>query len=235
MNHRTLALCVSVLLGTGTALADGVRTWTDVNGNKIEAEFVEQKLDQVVLRDSTGKEITVRMGQLSAADQLHIGSQQRASARGAPQSSAGAADVPPALKELFGTKLVNAKGQSVSPAELEGKKIGIYFSAQWCPPCRGFTPTLVDTYNQLQKDGKPFDLVFVSHDRSEKDMYQYMRDYKMPWKAIRFDDPQRDALKKKYGIQGIPTLVIVDSSGKTLSSNARGDVTKDGVGAFDKW
>lgn len=233
MTTRTCILSLCVLLAAGSARADGARIWTDVYGNKIDAEFVEQKLDQVVLRNSEGKQIEVRMSQLSAADQVYIGSQLRAAARGNQKEAVG--DISPALQDLFGTRLVNARGQSVSPAELEGKKIGIYFSALWCPPCRNFTPKLVDTYNQLQKDGKPFEIVFVSHDRAEKDMYQYMRDYKMPWKALRFDDAQRDALKKKFGISGIPSLVIVDADGKILSTTARSDVADEGVAAFAKW
>ncbi len=41
---------------------------------------------------------------------------------------------------FFGATLQNGK-ESVSTATLASKKvIGIYFSAHWCPPCRGFTP-----------------------------------------------------------------------------------------------
>ena len=29
--------------------------------------------------------------------------------------------------------------------------IGLYFSAHWCPPCRGFTPVLADTYNKIKR------------------------------------------------------------------------------------
>ena len=33
---------------------------------------------------------------------------------------------------------------------LEGKKfVGFYFSAHWCPPCRGFTPVLKDFYEVI--------------------------------------------------------------------------------------
>ena len=29
-----------------------------------------------------------------------------------------------------------------------GKTVGIYFSAHWCPPCRGFTPVLTEFFNK---------------------------------------------------------------------------------------
>ena len=48
--------------------------------------------------------------------------------------------------------------------------VGIYFSAHWCPPCRGFTPALVSFYNSLKRSraaaAEPeLEVVFVSGDR----------------------------------------------------------------------
>ncbi|GLV36728.1 hypothetical protein CBL_02437 [Carabus blaptoides fortunei] len=42
---------------------------------------------------------------------------------------------------------------------------GFYFSAHWCPPCRAFTPQLVDTYKMLRKKDPGFEVIFVSSDR----------------------------------------------------------------------
>ena len=139
------------------------------------------------------------------------------------------------LKDLFGETLVNADGDMVDIAELDGEKIGIYFSALWCPPCRAFTPSLVNAYNELKEQGKPFDLVFVSHDRSEDAMARYMQDYDMPWQALNFNDPRRENLTTKFGVRGLPTLVIVDADGDLLSSDGRSDVAEHGAAAFDMW
>jgi thiol-disulfide isomerase/thioredoxin len=35
-----------------------------------------------------------------------------------------------------------------------------------CPPCRAFTPKLANTYSKLRKDGKQWEVVFVSMDRN---------------------------------------------------------------------
>ncbi len=40
-----------------------------------------------------------------------------------------------------------------------------------CPPCRGFTPTLKKIYEKLRSEGRNFEVVFVSSDRSE-DSYE---------------------------------------------------------------
>ncbi|HAL92877.1 MAG TPA: hypothetical protein DCM68_07635, partial [Verrucomicrobia bacterium] len=145
------------------------------------------------------------------------------------------APIPPELEALFGKRLVNAKGKKVSTAELAGKKIGIYFSASWCPPCRAFTPLLVAAYNQIQTEGKPFEIVLVTSDQNEAAMEKYMKDHEMPWLAIPFGDKPIAALAKKYAVSGIPTLVIVDSAGKTLSPAATGEVRTKGAAAFDAW
>eukprot|EP00887_Chlorella_sp_A99_P005766 scaffold1.g5766.t1 len=61
-------------------------------------------------------------------------------------------------------------GQSgpVPTAEVTaGSYTGLYFSASWCPPCRGFTPQLVRVYEKLRAEGKNFEVVFVSSDRNE--------------------------------------------------------------------
>jgi thiol-disulfide isomerase/thioredoxin len=235
--HLRRAVVVGLaVFAVGASPAPGaeMRTWTSAGGATMQAEFVEQRLDQVMLRSSEGKTIQIQLNRLSREDQVYVGSLRSAAV---PVSAAVPAEaaIPPALQEIFGTRLVNARGQRVSPAILDGKKIGIYFSAHWCPPCQVFTPQLVSVYNALKKEGKPFEVVFVSSDRAEADMYRYMKERDMPWPAVRFADKNREELKKKYGIQGIPALVIIDSSGKTVAANARGDVADKGVAAFDTW
>ena len=49
---------------------------------------------------------------------------------------------------MKGQNLVKADGSSQSAdSALKGKDVILfYFSAHWCPPCRGFTPILKDFY-----------------------------------------------------------------------------------------
>jgi nucleoredoxin len=146
-----------------------------------------------------------------------------------------ATPAPAWLKEYFGDELVKADGSTVSVDTLAGKTIAIYFSAHWCPPCRGFTPVLVKTYNEMIKDGKPFEVVFASSDRSKDAMAGYMTEMSMPWVAIPFGSKYKGQLGKKYGIRGIPSLVVIDSNGELITKNGRGDVGSKGAAAFDSW
>ena len=63
------------------------------------------------------------------------------------------------------------KGDLTGPA-VEGapKYTALYFSAHWCPPCRMFTPKLVEWYNNFKPKHPDFELVFVSSDRDQAAM-----------------------------------------------------------------
>ena len=133
---------------------------------------------------------------------------------------------------LFPEKILDSKGKTVSSKVLENKIVGIYFSAQWCPPCRNFTPALVEFRD---KNAKEFEVVFVSSDRSQEDQLKYMEKYGMKWYALAHGSDEANELKKKYEVRGIPSLVIVDAEGNTITKNGRGDVSGNPSGALASW
>ncbi len=106
---------------------------------------------------------------------------------------------------------------------LEKKKlVALYFSAHWCPPCRKFTPQLVEYYNRVAPQHPEFEIIFISFDRSQFAMETYMREANMPWPAIDFTKvPGKEAIRK-YAGEGIPCLVLVDPSGKVISDSFAG-------------
>jgi CubicO group peptidase (beta-lactamase class C family) len=101
-----LPMLASVLLAllAGTSLA---RTWSDASGKfTIEAELVEVKDGQVVLRKADGSEIKLPVSKLSAADRKHLESARPL----APAAAAPVADTE--ISEL----LEEARQQSDVPA-----------------------------------------------------------------------------------------------------------------------
>jgi len=136
------------------------------------------------------------------------------------------------FEELFGDSLVNQKGEPVDTSTLDGKLVGVYFSAQWCPPCRAFTPSLV----QLAKSEKnDFQVVFVSSDRSEEDQFKYMKEYKMDWPTVRHGAPEVQKLRRAFSVSGIPKLVILSPEGNVITENGRGEMGKNANQAFREW
>ena len=96
------------------------------------------------------------------------------------------------------------------------KFTAIYYSAHWCPPCRLFTPKLVEWYNEFQPKHKDFQLIFASSDKDEKAMLEYMSETKMPWPAVQFAQKKMSGVEK-FSADGIPYLVLIDEKGKDLT------------------
>uniref|UniRef100_A0A5B7AHP1 protein-disulfide reductase n=1 Tax=Davidia involucrata TaxID=16924 RepID=A0A5B7AHP1_DAVIN len=112
--------------------------------------------------------------------------------------------------------LVRNNDDQVNIGNLVGKVVGLYFSGSWCGPCRGFTPNLVEAYEELSSKGDDFEVVFVSSDRDDESFKAYFA--KMPWLAVPFSDSEtRKHLKELFKVRGIPHLVILDGTGKVSS------------------
>jgi nucleoredoxin len=139
--------------------------------------------------------------------------------------------------ELFGPKLLSKEGEVDTSAVLSGcEYLMIYFSAHWCPPCRRFTPELQEFYSALKaKDGAPkFELVFVSSDKSENQFQEYYNEMK----SLALPYANRDtktALSRKFKVSGIPMLVVIDSKGDLITSDARSNVSEDPTAKNFPW
>jgi nucleoredoxin len=131
-----------------------------------------------------------------------------------------------AIRELVKGDLVSLRNGALGHFDdeaLEKKKlIAFYFSAHWCAPCRKFTPELVEYYNRVATQHPEFEIVFVSFDKSQFAMETYIREANMPWPAIDFPKLEGKDAIRKYAGNGIPCLVLVDATGKVISSTYAG-------------
>lgn len=139
-----------------------------------------------------------------------------------------------AFAALFGDTLQTKDGEKPTEEVLAGKTaVGIYFSAHWCPPCRGFTPQLAQWYTDTLKD-KGMEIVFVSADRTEDAFTEYYAE--QPWLSVPYESrAERLALNKKYKVSGIPCLVIVGPDGTTIRTEGRAAVSSDPEGKNYPW
>ncbi|KAG6644671.1 hypothetical protein I3843_08G069200 [Carya illinoinensis] len=104
--------------------------------------------------------------------------------------------------------LLSPTGAQVKLLDLESKVIGLYFSANWYPPCWNFTQVLVGIYEELKTSGSNFEVVYVSSDEDLDAFNNYHSC--MPWLAIPFSDLEtKKALSRKFDIEGIPCLVVL--------------------------
>jgi nucleoredoxin len=125
----------------------------------------------------------------------------------------------------FSGSLVTLQGGDLTPFDASHlrnvKYWAFYYSASWCPPCRAFTPKLVQFYATFKSQHPNFELIFVNEDHSESDMVAYMKNDGMTWPAVRYGDIGLVNATQYCG-SGIPDLVLLNSDGKVLSDSFSG-------------
>ena len=110
-------------------------------------------------------------------------------------------------------------GQEVDLSKLQGKVVLIDFWATWCGPCRAELPNVKAAYEKLHPKG--FEIIGISFDKNKKDLQSFIAKEKMSWPQY-FDGLFWDnKIGKKYGVEGIPTMWLVDKKGNLREMEAR--------------
>merc|ERR1712203_829681 len=92
---------------------------------------------------------------------------------------------------------------------------------------RGFTPKLAEFYKDGLKD--KMEIFFVSSDRDQKAFDEYVAE--MPWKALPFEKREEKAtLSDMFGVQGIPSFVVLNNDGSVITTEGRSKVMSDPKG-----
>ena len=111
-------------------------------------------------------------------------------------------------------------GGTVSLASLEGKVVLIDFWATNCPPCLEEMPNLKQIYADYHDDG--FEILGISLDEDPSIVEQFTARAGIPWPMI----VERDTvatLRASYFVPTIPSLFVVDQSGKVHQFDVRGN------------
>jgi len=187
---------------------------------KLSEKFEVKGIPMLVILDDKGQLVT---SEGRGEYQKYLGAPEAAAPAptASPQAAGGGA-----LVDLFGETLLSKDGKITTKDAVAGKsKILVYFSAHWCPPCRGFTPQLATAYKDSSAAMADTMVIFVSSDQDQAGFDGYYGE--MPWHALPFD--QRDTKEKlsaKFGVQGIPMLIVLDAEGKLVTSNGRAEYQK---------
>ncbi|PIA61944.1 hypothetical protein AQUCO_00200143v1 [Aquilegia coerulea] len=126
--------------------------------------------------------------------------------------------------------LIGKDGTRVPVSELVGKNILLYFSAHWCPPCRAFLPKLIEAYHEIKAKDDAFEVVFISSDHDKSSFQEFFSS--MPWLALPFGDERKSSLSRTFKIRGIPTVIALGPSGKTVRTDARQIIMVYGANAY---
>ena len=106
----------------------------------------------------------------------------------------------------FDTLPVPANTSGSSILESSTPLLAIYFGAQWCPPCRAFSPKL----SQFAKDNaSQISVILCSADHSHVQAQQFARGKSflvIPWTST-----ARSELQSYFKITSFPTLIVLDT------------------------
>ena len=123
--------------------------------------------------------------------------------------------------ELYGNPKVGQKyidfqqedtdGNLVKVSDVLGQYTLIEFWASWCGPCRNSNPDLVKLYKDYNDSG--FEILGVSLDDNRSNWLKAIDADKLTWTNISDLKGSENEGAIRYGVNGIPDNVLIDSSG----------------------
>jgi thiol-disulfide isomerase/thioredoxin len=112
------------------------------------------------------------------------------------------------------------------------KVLLVDFWATWCMPCRAQLKHIKNAYSHYH--GQGLDIVGVSCDQNKEALANYVQDNQMTWPQIFFDEqteeqPSWSPVAKKYGIDAIPTVLLLDPKSERVIARVNNAAQLDSV------
>ncbi|WP_285057547.1 TlpA disulfide reductase family protein [Pedobacter ginsengisoli] len=123
-------------------------------------------------------------------------------------------------KQMADFTQADTSGNTVKLSSFKGKYVLIDFWASWCAPCRAENPNVLKVYNAYKDKG--FAVVGISLDDKAANWKKAIRDDKMPWTQLSDLKGWKNAVSASYGVQSIPSNLLIDPSGKIVAKDLRG-------------
>lgn len=119
-------------------------------------------------------------------------------------------------------KFTAVDGTEVDLSKMKGKVVLIDFWATWCGPCMQEVPNVVKTYQKYHDKG--FEIVGISLDQSKTDLLDVTKAKGMTWPQYFDGEGWQNAISKRFGIDSIPRMWLIDRKGNLVTTEARQDL-----------
>jgi thiol-disulfide isomerase/thioredoxin len=118
-------------------------------------------------------------------------------------------------------------GGQVDLARYKGRVVLVIFWATWCEPCTRDLPQIQALHQQYQRNG--FEVVGVNLDMPGAPIREYLQNYKVTWPQVHEDGGLESRPATDFGIISLPTMLLVDKTGKVVSVSTSVDDLKEQV------
>ncbi len=117
--------------------------------------------------------------------------------------------------ELSGKGLA---GGGIDAKQYRGKVLLVIFWSSWCKPCTEDLPQIQDLYNKYHSQG--FDVLGINLDATPELAEAYIKQHKVAWAHIHEEGGLESAPARDFGVISLPTMFLVDKSGKVVNRSA---------------
>ncbi|MBS0011524.1 MAG: AhpC/TSA family protein [Bacteroidales bacterium] len=118
--------------------------------------------------------------------------------------------------------LPNPDGDTIKLSSTRGDYVLLDFWAAWCTPCRNENPKLYDVYKKYNEKG--FEIYQVSLDQTREAWLSGIREDKIgEWIHVSDLKYWSSVVVPLYGIEAIPANYLLDTEGRIIANNLRGD------------
>ena len=119
--------------------------------------------------------------------------------------------------ELVGNSI---DGRPFKLSQLRGRPVVLHYWATWCEPCKQDMKLLRGLQARYKKAG--LQLVGVNVDATRDMALGFLKETPLPWIQL-FDDGglESSKLAQAFGVQTLPTMMLVDSRGRVIRHNVR--------------
>jgi thiol-disulfide isomerase/thioredoxin len=115
-------------------------------------------------------------------------------------------------------------GGTVNASNYRGKVLLVVFWSTWCKPCTEDLPQILELYKQYRSSG--FEIVGINLDVTTDPIAGYLKEHKVTWQQVYEPGGLDSRPAREFGIISLPTMFVIDKTGKTIASNIAVDELK---------
>ena len=117
--------------------------------------------------------------------------------------------------------LQTPEGEDVALYDVKGKWKIIDFWASWCGPCRMENPNMVKMYAEFKDKG--LSVISVSLDEKKDKWVEAIKKDGLTWLHLSDLKGWQGDVIKKYNIDAVPTIFVLDENNRIIAKNLRGE------------